>query len=163
MVIDYASHGLADPKGWSRPACKVYNVNRAAGSFYYEPMLEYIDRKGYIGADVASKAVQMHAVQNRKRIEFPNAHEAPRHDQCTDTNGPLRLSNFLVNARAKQMKQRNTKTVHVRNEIVRQSKSTATLVDKRTSTMIRDQYINQLSLMYTEGVGRMASIPDAKY
>jgi len=57
----------------------------------------------------------------------------------------------------------NENSVHVRNEIVRQSRSTATLVDKRTSTMIRDQYINQLSLMYTEGVGKMASIPDAKY
>jgi len=45
MVVDYASHGLADPKGWSRPACKVYNVNRAAGCFYYEVSMRHDNKK----------------------------------------------------------------------------------------------------------------------
>merc|ERR1711915_1075897 len=75
-------------------------------------------------------------------------------------NGPLRLNNFLVTYRAKQMKQRNSKTVHVKHEIAHHSKSTETIEDKRSSTMIRDQYINMLALMYQEGVGRMESIPD---
>jgi len=160
MVVDYNAHGLANPKAWNRPPCKVYNVNRSAGSFYYEPMLEYIDRKNYMGADVASKAVQMHNVKTRKRIEFPDAHQAPSHDQCTGIEGPLRLDNFLINFKAKQMKQRNTKTVHVKNELVRHSTSAVTLVDKRTSTMIRDQYISMLSLMHDEGVGRLEPIPN---
>eukprot|EP00092_Neocalanus_flemingeri_P031518 GFUD01034229.1.p1 GENE.GFUD01034229.1~~GFUD01034229.1.p1 ORF type:complete len:160 (+),score=35.02 GFUD01034229.1:84-563(+) len=159
MVIDYASHGLAKPNSWNRPACRVYDSNRRAGSFYYEPMLEYIDRKSIIGEDVASKAVRMHTVLNRKQVVFPQAHEVS--EDCSSS--ALRLGNFLTTYRAKQMKQRNTKTVHVKNEIVRQSKSAETLVDKRTSTMIRDQYINMLSLMYKEGVGHMPSIPDTKY
>jgi len=162
MVVDYRAHGLADPKAWNRPACKVYSHNRSAGSFYYEPMIEYIDRKNFIGADVASKAVQMHNVQTRKRIEFPEAHEMPSQSK-EFLQGPLRLSNFLVTYRAKQMKQRNTQTVHVKNEIVRHSGSSATLADKRTSTMIRDQYINMLSLMYQEGVGRLEQIPNSVY
>eukprot|EP00091_Calanus_sinicus_P008234 TRINITY_DN2001_c0_g1_i2.p1 TRINITY_DN2001_c0_g1~~TRINITY_DN2001_c0_g1_i2.p1 ORF type:complete len:164 (+),score=46.21 TRINITY_DN2001_c0_g1_i2:157-648(+) len=163
MVVDYTAHGLANPKAWNRPASRIYNVNRSAGSFYYEPMLEYIDRKSFMGADTASKAVQMHTVQNRKRVEFPNAHEMPSSALTVDSFGPLRLDNFLTTYRAKQMKQRNTKTVRVKNEIVRQSKSSVTLDDKRTSTMIRDQYINMLSLMYQGGVGRMEAIPDIKY
>ena len=73
-------------------------------------MLEYIDRKGFMGADVASRAVQMYNVQNRKRIEFPDPHEMPSHEQSNESQGPLRLNNFLINYRAKQMKQRNTKT-----------------------------------------------------
>ena len=73
-------------------------------------MLEYIDQKGFMGADTASKAVQMHTVQNRKRVEFPNAHEMPSSALAVDSFGPLRLDNFLTTYRAKQMKQRNTKT-----------------------------------------------------
>ena len=75
-------------------------------------MIEYIDRKSFMGADVASKAVQMHNVQTRKRIEFPEAHEMPSQSK-EFLQGPLRLSNFLVTYRAKQMKQRNTQTGRV--------------------------------------------------
>ena len=74
-----------------------------------QPMLEYIDRKGYMGAESASKAVQMHTVLNRQQIVFPNAHEQKQTMEDT-TSGPLRLGNFLTTYRAKQMKQRNTKT-----------------------------------------------------
>lgn len=72
-------------------------------------MIEYIDRKSFMGADVASKAVQMHNVETRRRIEFPEAHEMPAQSK-EFLQGPLRLSNFLVTYRAKQMKQRNTQT-----------------------------------------------------
>merc|ERR1711872_444942 len=106
MVIDYAALGVPNPRTWNRPPCHIYSFNTSAGSSYYEPMLEYIDRKGFMGADVASKAV------------------------------------------------------HVKHEIAHHSKSTETIEDKRSSTMIRDQYINMLALMYQEGVGRMESIPD---
>ena len=71
-------------------------------------MLEYIDRKGFMGADVASRAVQMHNIQTRKRIEFPHPHECSK--TSVEDHGPLRLNNFLVTYRAKQMKQRNSKT-----------------------------------------------------
>merc|ERR1712198_481436 len=129
MVIDYAALGVPNPRTWNRPPCHIYSFNTSAGSSYYEPMLEYIDRKGFMGADVASRAVQMHNIQTRKRIEFPHPHEC-------------------------------SKTVHVKHEIAHHSKSTETIEDKRSSTMIRDQYINMLALMYQEGVGRMESIPD---
>merc|ERR1712189_154139 len=90
--------------------------------------------------------------------EFPHPHECSK--TSVEDHGPLRLNNFLVTYRAKQMKQRNSKTVHVKHEIAHHSKSTETIEDKRSSTMIRDQYINMLALMYQEGVGRMESIPD---
>jgi len=158
MVIDYAALGVPNPRTWNRPPCHIYSFNTSAGSSYYEPMLEYIDRKGFMGADVASRAVQMHNIQTRKRIEFPHPHECSK--TSVEDHGPLRLNNFLVTYRAKQMKQRNSKTVHVKHEIAHHSKSTETIEDKRSSTMIRDQYINMLALMYQEGVGRMETIPD---
>merc|ERR1712083_110351 len=161
MVIDYAALGVPNPRTWNRPPCHIYSFNTSAGSSYYEPMLEYIDRKGFMGADVASRAVQMHNIQTRKRIEFPHPHECSK--TSVEDHGPLRLNNFLVTYRAKQMKQRNSQTVHVKHEIVRHSGSSATLADKRTSTMIRDQYINMLSLMYQEGVGRLEPIPNSVY
>jgi len=164
MVVDYTSHGLANPKGWNRPPCKVYEANTGAGRFHYEPMLEYIDQKSHMGlGNTSNAAVRSHTVLNRKQIEFPNPHEMTHQNLAGMSYGPLRLGNFLTTYKAAQMKQRNTKTVHVKNETVRQSKSAETLVDKRTSTMIRDQYINQLSLMYKEGVGHLPAIPETKY
>ena len=48
MVVDYAAHGLANPKAWNRPACKVYSHNRSAGSFYYEVRIGSVRKKIFI-------------------------------------------------------------------------------------------------------------------
>ena len=36
MVIRFADLGVPDPKGWSKPHCKVYDYNTDAGTFYYQ-------------------------------------------------------------------------------------------------------------------------------
>jgi len=164
MVFDYNALGIAKPRAWHQPPCRIYESNSSAGSFYYEPMLKYIDRKSFMGADVASKAVQVEHIRNRQRIEFPHPHEMTNNKVTGGAdNGPLRLGDFLVTFRAKQMKQRNNKTVRVKNEMVRHSKSAETIDDKRTSTVIRDKYINMLSLMYHGGIGKMESVPEIDY
>jgi len=163
MTVDCRKHGIPNPKAWDRPHCRVYNANSSAGSFYYQPMLEYIDRKSYMGDNLASMATKKLIVMNRIPVELPNAHEVTQCGTDVVSFGPLRLGSFLNTYTAKQIGQRNQKTVHVKNELVRQSKSTDTLVDKRTSTIIRDQYINQLSSMYTEGIGRLPAIPEVSY
>ena len=44
--------------------------------------------------------------------------------------------------------------------MVRQSRSCETITDKRSCTMVRDRYIDQLSLMYKEGVGQLPSLQE---
>ena len=36
MVIRFEDLGVPDPKGWSKPHCKVYDYNTSAGTFYYQ-------------------------------------------------------------------------------------------------------------------------------
>jgi len=149
---------VVKPRVWTRPPCKVYTANSEAGSFYYEPMLDYIDRKTLFGAD-HNLAAMKHNVKTRPEVKMPNACDLAMRSSAT-TTGPLRLENFLNTYRAKQLKQRNTKTVHVKNEMVRQSRSCETITDKRSCTMVRDRYIDQLSLMYKEGVGQLPSLQE---
>ena len=42
MVIRFEDLGVPDPKGWSKPHCKVYDYNTSAGTFYYQVRVVYI-------------------------------------------------------------------------------------------------------------------------
>merc|ERR1711864_52925 len=127
LIIQNATRG---PKMWTKPRTKVYDINRVSGEFYYQPMLEYIDKKEMVGVDL----------EFRKKVELGTVLS--------------RLTDFISVYKAKQIKGRNQKTVHTKFEMARGSTSSDTLPDKRSSTIIRDQYINSLVLLYRDGVGQ---------
>merc|ERR550532_554222 len=102
-------------------------------------MLEYIERKGIMGLD-QSMAIQKSAAASRTSVEFA------RRTRDDVPSVALRLDNFLEVYRARQIRQRNTRTVHVKNELVRGSKNPETIKDRRTSGMIRDRYLDQVAI-----------------
>lgn len=152
MVVRYTDLGVPDPKGWSRSHSRVYSYNQEAGSFYYQPMLEYIERKTFTGEDI-SLAMRKHAAANRQQIKLPDALDFSRRTQDDIPSAVLNIGKFLNNYTAKQMQQRNLVTIRVKNDLQRGCKSSQTISGKRTSTMIRDNYLNQLAYYHKIGVG----------
>merc|ERR1711864_24235 len=152
LIIQNATRG---PKMWTKPRTKVYDINRVSGEFYYQPMLEYIDKKEMVGVDLEfRKKVELCTVLSRDQVKMPTAEEMGSVNVNDLNQGPLRLTDFISVYKAKQIKGRNQKTVHTKFEMARGSTSSDTLPDKRSSTIIRDQYINSLVLLYRDGVGQ---------
>merc|ERR1712156_1292400 len=88
MTIRFSELGLPDPRGWRGSHSKVYDYNTNAGSFYYQPMLEYIERKGILGQD-GSLAIQKSAAATRTTVDFA------RRTRDDVPSVALRLNNFL--------------------------------------------------------------------
>jgi len=110
MVVRFADLGVPDPKGWTRSMGRVYDYNTNAGSFYYQPMLEYIERKQFTGEDCASMAARKASVATRNVVELPNACDFSRRTADDVPSASIRLEDFVNKYTAKQMKQRNTTT-----------------------------------------------------
>merc|ERR1711988_856554 len=162
MFVRFSDLGVPDPAGWRRSHSKVYDYNTNAGSFYYQPMLEYIERKGIMGLD-QSLAIQKSAAASRTTVELANCVDFARRTRDDVPSVALRLGNFLDVYRARQIKQRNIRTVHVKNELVRGSKNPETIKDRRTSGMVRDRYLDQLGIMHQSGVGKLPTVSEDQY
>merc|ERR1711892_422438 len=143
---------------WNKQKTKTYDINTLSFGAYYQPMLEHIDKKVYmesLGLDGdMKKRVEMFTLLSRNTVVLPTSSEVSQMS-CADLNeGPLRLTNFMNTFRAKQLRERNTKIVRVKCAMNRNSKSAETVNTKRTSTLVRDQYINMISQLHNEGVGQ---------
>merc|ERR1711890_149373 len=103
-------HGIKRPKVWNRPVAKVFELNRTSGKLLYQPMLNYIDRKelsiSYSGFE-NKPHVRLATVLDRIPVEMPSADEMYQLlQQPEEYCGPLRLENFLVNARLHSSRRR---------------------------------------------------------
>ena len=74
-----------------------------------QPMLEYIERKGIMGLD-QSLAIQKSAAASRTTVELANCVDFARRTRDDVPSVALRLENFLEVYRARQIRQRNTRT-----------------------------------------------------
>merc|ERR1711915_458285 len=153
--VDYSRHGVARPRLWNKPKAKTYELNEMGFSAYYQPMLEHIERKTVmetLGMDFdLRKKVEMHTLLSRSRVQLPSSNEVSQMSAADVFQAPLRLESFLGGFKRKQLKERNSKIVQVKCAMNRNSKSADTVSDKRTSTLVRDQYINMISQLYNEG------------
>lgn len=163
MVVRFADLGVPDPKGWSRSHGKVYDYNTNAGSFYYQPMLEYIERKQFTGESSSSLAAQKQAAISKVAVELPNALDFSRRNKYEGPSSALDLDNFVVKYTAQQIKQKNTRAIHIKTEMSRGSKSAQTINDLQTSTMIRDRYLNDLAYYNKIGVGKTPDMFEENY
>jgi len=164
-IVNYDRHGFSRPDLWHRPIAKVYDVNQITGNVLYRPMINYINKKeafktftGYENSPAVRSAIAL----ERPPVEMPSADEMYQLCQNPDVDsGPLRLSNFLVNARAQQARERNKRTVHckhLRSMAALGLKQTSdTLGHPRTSASVRDKYVDELSTYYAIGVGKLES------
>eukprot|EP00091_Calanus_sinicus_P020534 TRINITY_DN5655_c0_g1_i1.p1 TRINITY_DN5655_c0_g1~~TRINITY_DN5655_c0_g1_i1.p1 ORF type:complete len:176 (-),score=67.15 TRINITY_DN5655_c0_g1_i1:93-620(-) len=137
------------PRLWIKPVSKVYDVNRISGEFYYKPMVEYIDNKEDSGLEFHPTDVL-----ERKSVYLPSALEASKADISCLSSGCPKFVPFLAQYGARQMKEKNKLTAHVKYEFARKSKKSETIAQKRTSVMIRDQYIASVDTMYKEQMRR---------
>jgi len=136
-------HEINCPKPWTKPRMKVYDLNRMSGEYYYKPMLEYIDKREFMGFKAGQSALM-----SSEPVKLPDPMERSQANVQDLHTGPPRMLDFLSKYRAKQMKEENKQTVHTKNEIARHSKGVPSIQDKRTSTLIRNQYINEVSAIY---------------
>nr|ALS05059.1 hypothetical protein [Centropages tenuiremis] len=140
-------HNINNPKPWSRPRMKVYDLNRMSGEFYYKPMLEYIDGKDITGFK-PELPVHLATLLSREPVKLPDPMERSQGNVDDLHSGAPRMLDFLTQYRAKQIREGNKQTVHTKNEIARQSRNVNTIHDTRTSTLIRNQYIREVSAIY---------------
>jgi len=165
-VVNYDRHGFSRPRLWHRPIAKVYDVNQITGNVLYRPMINYINKKEafktFTGFENSAN-VRGATTLERPTVEMPSADEMYQLCQNPDVDsGPLRLNNFLVNARAQQIRERNKKTVHCKHlrnlaaiERNAAKQSSDTLGHPRTSASVRDKYVEELSTYYATGVGKL--------
>jgi hypothetical protein len=128
----------ASAGSWRKPRMKIYDYNQEFGGNYYQPMIEYINTKNIQGP-----------FHERKEIYMPNQAEVTsdkftnmRYNDKSSTN--LDLESFLVDAYAKQIKELNSSTVHVQNELMRQSRINTSLLPVSTCTLLRNHYVKEL-------------------
>merc|ERR1712154_235406 len=80
---------------WRRPRMKVYDYNQEFGGNYYQPMIQYINKKEVYGP-----------FMSRQDVYLPHAAEV--------TSDKHNLDEFLKGAYAKQMKELNGTTAMAR-------------------------------------------------
>lgn len=149
----YMMELIKDAKVWTRPRSKVYDLNKVTGVAYYKPMIEYIDtkeRRGVLDIKMdpdTGRFIKNNSLSARGRVEFPEIGQI-NIEECKEfDDAPPRVMDFLTTFGAQQLKESNRVTIHVKNELQRNSKLTSVLHDRRPSTMIRNEYIKEIRIM----------------
>jgi len=128
---------LRTPLVWSRPRSRLYDYHNEIGGLYYQPMIKYILSRETGGPR------EIVPMPDRLQSNFDRIVYKRR-----QTNEDLQ--EFLTTYYARRLKDVNSKTVHVKNELMRWSKSPTSLNMIRSSSNVRDKYLCQLQLAYTE-------------
>jgi len=117
---------------------KVYDYNQEFGGNYYQPMIQYLNKKDIYGP-----------FHGRESVYLPHSAEVTS-DKYTNmrysdkSSAKHNLDQFLKTAYSKQIKELNGTTVQVFNLRQRMQKSNTNLTPTRTSKLIRDHYVKQI-------------------
>jgi len=126
---------MAAGGAWRRPRMKVYDYNQEFGGNYYQPMIQYINKKDIYGP-----------FHKRTEVYLPHSAEVTS-DKYTNmryqdkSSAKHNLDDFLQNAYSKQIKELNGTTVKVLNTRIRKETHNSLLTPKLTSKLIRDHYV----------------------
>merc|ERR1712098_117809 len=126
---------MATGGAWRRPRMKVYDYNQEFGGNYYQPMIQYINKKDIYGP-----------FHKRTDVYLPHSAEVTS-DKYTNmryqdkSSAKHNLDEFLQNAYSKQIKELNGTTVKVLNTRIRKETTNSLLTPKLTSKLIRDHYV----------------------
>jgi len=125
------------PYVWDRPNARLYDYHYEIGGLYYQPMINYIINRGENGP--------------HKVVDIPDRILSNYDRRAYALKEPdVDLEDFLTDSYKRRTKDINGKYVHVANEKVRHSKKSTDLGMVRGSACIRDKYLCQLQLHYTE-------------
>jgi len=129
------------PMVWEKPTAGLYNYHYEIDGLYYQPMISYCMGRS---AGARRRVVD---VPDRIMSNFDKRSYKLK-DDSVDYEG------FLTDSYKRRMKDVNSKKIHCANESINRSKLTTDLGMARGSAMMRDKYLNQVQMMYTEKLAR---------
>jgi len=129
------------PMVWEKPTAGIYDYHYEIDGLYYQPMISYCMGRS---AGARRKVVD---IPDRIMSNFDKRSYKLKNDEV-DYEG------FLTKTYQRRMKDINSKKIHCANEAIQHSKKTTDLGMARGSAMIRDKYLNQVQMMYTEKLAR---------
>jgi len=104
-------------------------------------MVDYLDWKDKSGLD----EIGVKGIAERKSVHLPNGLELSSADTVGLSCGAPDFVSFLSKYFSKQLKETHQLAVHVKHEAARGSTRTLSIpIQKKTSAMIRDQYVSQV-------------------
>jgi len=139
------SSDIRVPQSWRKQRSRIYDYNRDFGGTYYQPMLDYMDKKERQGVFFERPS---------ERIHFPDNAELKKKDKDLEGSAVPDLDYFLTKAYAQQAKEMNTATAHTQAVMLRSSRDSSTLHPKLTSAMLRDHYVREIKIMKVAANGR---------
>lgn len=136
---------LRAPLVWEKPTASLYDYHYEIDGLYYQPMVSYC-----MGREVGAR---------RKVVDIPDRIMSNFDKRSYKLkNGEVDYEGFLTQCYQRRMKDVNSKKIHCANESVNRSKKSTDLGMARGSAMMRDKYLNQVQLMYTEKLARAGNI-----
>jgi len=133
------------PLVWERPTASLYDYHYEIDGLYYQPMVSYCK-----GREVGARR-QVVDIPDRMMSNFDKRSYKLK-------NGEVDYEGFLTQCYQRRMKDVNSKKIHCANESVNRSKKSTDLGMARGSAMMRDKYLNQVQLMYTEKLARSGNM-----
>jgi len=129
------------PMVWEKPTAGLYDYHYEIDGLYYQPMISYC-----IGRAAGGR---------RKVVDVPDR-ILSNYDKRSYKlkNNEVDYEGFLSKTYQRRMKDVNSKKIHCANESIQRSKKTTDLGMARGSAMMRDKYLNQVQMMYTEKLAR---------
>jgi len=141
-----AKDNVRAPNVWERPSSTMYDYHYEISGLYYQPMIKYCVDKG--NGLVKEKIVDLpdRLQSNYDRRSYKMKKINPNYEQ------------FLIQLYQRRLKANNTKFSHCANELARMSKDTSEIGLVRDSGSMRDKYLTQLQLMYTEKLAQKGCV-----
>jgi len=136
---------LRSPMVWEKPSSSMYNYHYEISGLYYQPMIKY--------------CIAREEGMNRAKVDMPDRLQS-NYDKRSYKLKNVRpdYEQFLVQLYQKRMKSTNTKFSHCANEMARSSKNSSELGIIKDSASMRDKYLAQLQLMYTENLAKQGCV-----
>jgi len=102
------------PQSWRKQRSRIYDYNRDFGGTYYQPMLDYMDKKERQGVFFERPSESIH---------FPDNAELKKKDKDLEGSAVPDLDYFLTKAYAQQAKEMNSATVKTRTKLIKEMTS----------------------------------------
>jgi len=130
------------PMVWEKPTAGLYDYHYEIDGLYYQPMISYC-----IGRSAGAR---------RKVVDIPDRilSNYDKRSYKLKLDDDVDYEGFLSKTYQRRMKDVNSKKIHCANESMQRSKKTTDLGMARGSAMMRDKYLNQVQMMYTEKLAR---------
>jgi len=132
---------LRAPAIWEKPTAAIYNYHYDIGGLYYQPMIRY--------------CMEREAGMERRKVDLPDRLQSnydKRSYQIKEEKP--RYADVLVQLYQKRLRSNNTKSIHCAYEGAKMSKESTDLGVVNNSGSMRDKYMAQLQLMYTEKLAK---------